>query len=427
MKKKEFINIVKKGSFIKSTLTLMSGSIIAQMMAVMISPALTRLYSEKEIGEYTLILTAVSMFGSVICLRYDMSIVPEEDESKVFVLIKLSFIIAAILSMLIGMGYALYCFCENNLEMNSGLVFFWVSILLFFTGAGQILIAHNNRYKEYKLITSVSIIREVGRDITLIVLGLLRFGTVGLLISQVISVFLGLNRQSASLRKKKIVWKNISNAEMKVAIKKYISQPLYSVPANFINSFSYSVLNLLVGNLFGMSELAYYSMSYRMLGVPLTLVGTNMSRVFFERASREYEQKKSFRKTLLFTTVLLAIVAIPMVIVLLVFAPRLFSIFFGSSWGKAGEYVRILAPMFGIRLVISALTPAMIIVRKQNLELIMQSLFLLVIGVVYILFKDSNDIGMFLTGISGAFSLVYLFYYVVILIYSKNKEDKSND
>ena len=50
-------------SFFRSIATLMSGTIIAQVISFAISPLMTRLYSEEQIGEYTLLLTAVTMFG----------------------------------------------------------------------------------------------------------------------------------------------------------------------------------------------------------------------------------------------------------------------------------------------------------------------------------------------------------------------------
>ena len=104
-----------KITFIRSSLTLMSGSVVAQIFAVCFSPVITRLYSEVEIGEYTLVLTAVSMFGSVICLRYDMAIVPENDERNVYSLIKLCTILSFIFSLFVSVGYSIYSEYKGNI------------------------------------------------------------------------------------------------------------------------------------------------------------------------------------------------------------------------------------------------------------------------------------------------------------------------
>lgn len=42
----------------------------------------------------------------------------------------------------------------------------------------------------------------------------------------------------------------------------------------------------------------------------------------------------------------------------------------------AGKYIAILAPMFGIRFITSAMSPAFVIINRQGLELILQMVFL---------------------------------------------------
>lgn len=419
---RKIMNFIKS-NFIRSTLMLMSGTVVAQIMAVCISPIMTRLYSEAEIGEYTLILTAASMFGAVICLRYDMSIVPENDEKIVLSLIKLSVYITTIFSLLVGVGYSLYCSFKDNMLMSSISIAVWVFLILFLTGLGNILVAYNNRSRDYKLISSVNIIRELGRDFTTVVFGICKLGTLGLLISQVVSVFLGLNRQAKSLREEAVVWKNIKYRDIMEAARKHKSQPLYSVPGIFVNNFSYSVINIFVSSLFGLKELAYYSMSFRMLGLPLALISTNMSRVYFEKASREYNEKGNFRVSFLMTTLILVIIAIPMVIFLMLFAPKLFGVFFGGDWEIAGLYVRILSPMFGVRLIVSALSPTMIIVNKQKLEFLIQSIFLIFVFAIYIVVKDKTSIFGFLRCISIIFTIIYIVYYFAMFINTKAKRE----
>lgn len=415
---------LKSNKFFKSTLTLMSGSIIAQILAICVSPIMTRLYTEKQIGEYTLILTAVSMFGTIICGRYDLSIVSEENDKKVFALIKLSLIITVALSVVIGAGYTVYYSSLEEATLGAIPAFLWVFVLLLFTGLGYIVAGYNNRHKEYKLLTSVNVIREAARDVSLIGLGFLKFGSTGLLISQTVSVFLGLNRQAKKLKE------NIKDvfactfSDMKTVAVEHKKQPLYSVPASFANSFSYSALNTFVTALFGLEMLAYYSMSFRMLGLPLALLSVNVSKVFFEKAAREYDRQKNFRKTFLQTSAILAAVAVPMVVFLMLFAPQLFEIFFGEKWFRAGEFVRYLAPMFGIRLVVSALTPTMTICKKQNWELCIQGLFMLFSIMIYFICKNRFEIETFLMLITILYSAVYIIFYLLMFKFTKEKEIK---
>lgn len=408
----------------KSTLTLVIGSIITQILAICISPVMTRIYSENQIGEYTIVLTAVSMFGSIICGRYDMSIVSEPDNRKVFSLIKLSFFVTLFLSFIIGLGYTIYCFSINEMSIGCVTTFFSVFLLLLFTGLGYILISYNNRNKEYKLMTSVQVIREVGRDVVLIVLGYLGAGTYGLLIAQGVSVLLGLHWQAKSLKKNINDVKKCKLREVREVAVEHKKQPLFSVPASFANNYSYSVLNLFVNNMYGLDMLGYYSMSFRMLGLPLSLISVNVSKVFFEKAARDYDKSGNFRKIFLSTAGILLIIAIPMVILLVLFAPQVFELFFGKGWSKAGEFVRCLAPMFGIRLVVSSLAPTMTICNKQNWELALQMLFFIASLFTYFICKGKHDIFFFLRLISLLYSLIYILYFAVLLKFTKTKENR---
>lgn len=424
-KENSFFN---KGLFTSIT-TLMSGSVLAQLITVLASPIMTRMYTEEQIGEYTLILTAISMFGTVICGRYDQTIVSETDESKAFALVRLCLLITAAASPVVGIGYTLYYNCSGSLSLSVWETFFWIGFLLLLTGIGNILNAYNNRCKQYKIMAATHVARSVGKEAALIGFGALKAGSFGLLFSHMLGLGLGLNSQSKSLRKNKDKLKKITIKEIFGVARRHKRQPLFSVPASFANSYSYSVLNIFVSNLFGNSVLAHYSMSFRILGLPLTLISTNVSRAFFEKAAREYDEKGNFKKTFLQTSLLLMAVAIPMVVLLMLLAPWAFEVFFGSGWGQAGVYVQYLAPMFGLRLIVSALSPTMTICNKQNIDLYMQVLFVGVVYAVYYLCNTDTSMELFLMGVSLGFSLCYVVYYLGMLkmSYSQKEGENSDD
>jgi len=64
-----------QSQYIKYIYQLAIGSFIAQGITVLVAPIMTRLYTPEEIGVYTLTLTIITMFGPVICGKYDQAIV----------------------------------------------------------------------------------------------------------------------------------------------------------------------------------------------------------------------------------------------------------------------------------------------------------------------------------------------------------------
>lgn len=117
-----------------------------------------------------------------------------------------------------------------------------------------------------------------------------------------------------------------------------------------------------------------------------------------------------------------------MVVILILFSPYIFEVIFGDGWQVSGIFVQILAPMFGIRLVVSTFTPALIIVGKQKIELIIQSAFIIISILSFIICRIYNyDIHIFLTIITVSYSIIYLILYVIIYRFSVNNKEDNYD
>ena len=167
--------------------------------------------------------------------------------------------------------------------------------------------------------TSVYVIRTTAQNLLMVMSGMLKTGVFGLISSQVLSQLLGIKKQGEELSEHKKELKKISKNDILNVAKKYKKQLLYSTPASFANSFSYSSINLFISSLFNNTILGYYSISYRVLGLPLNIISSNVSKVFFEDASNEYHKKGSFKHSLLRTTSFLGIISVIMVIGLVLF------------------------------------------------------------------------------------------------------------
>lgn len=415
-------NSEKNKSFFKPIIQLASGSLIAQIITIVVSPISTRLYSTEELGTYTLLLTSVAIFGPILSLRYDTSIVTSRNKEEEFNLVFGSLIIGFVFSVLVTIGYSIYL-NKNGILSEIGnslaiLLFFLLIINCFI----NILSAYNNKNKEYKTLSQVYVSRTFFQNFFLVIFGIFKLGSLGLLLSQIIGSLVGLKKQLSTIIKEKELFKLVTLKGIKKILKTERKQFLFSTPATLLNTSSYSILNFFITGLFGIQVFGYYSMAYRILGLPLTLISTNMSKVFFQQAADEYKESGSYNTILKKYSVITALVAIPMVIGLMLFSPIIFEIFFGEGWGVSGEYIRILAPMFGIRLVVSTVSMSLIISQKQQVEFILQSSFIFVSISAYMLCKIFNyDEFSFFTIISILYSLIYIVFYLVIYKISKQK------
>lgn len=406
---------MKNNTFFKNVFTLASGSIIAQIVTIICSPITTRLFTPEEIGIFTLITTAVTIFSPVISLRYEVSIVSETELENSLGLLQLSTIICTIFSAIITIGYAIYLRLFSATNYNLIIISLIIFILLFVTGIINILISFNNRMSEYTLITKLYIVRTGMQNAFMIIFGVLKTGFIGLMFSQIIGLLFGIKSQMSGLKNYKDLLKRVDKDKLKYVAKKHKRQVIWSTPATFLNGLSYSSMNYFIQFLFGDAVLGLYSISYRILGLPLSVVASNISKVYFERASKEYIDNGncivSFKKTILFST----IIAIPMGIIMYFAAPPVFKIIFGEAWYESGVFVSILTPMVMLRFIASSVNVSTIISNKQNIDLLMQIILLIssltVFGLAYI-FKLSINIYLQLTNVF--ISLIYIIYIFIL-------------
>ena len=69
-----------EGSFLNNVLTLLAGTILAQIITVSVSPILTRLYTPEDFGVFALYTSIASILVIFGTCRYELAIVlPEED------------------------------------------------------------------------------------------------------------------------------------------------------------------------------------------------------------------------------------------------------------------------------------------------------------------------------------------------------------
>ncbi|MFT5306040.1 MAG: lipopolysaccharide exporter, partial [Chitinophagales bacterium] len=69
------IEKIKKSSFLKNTLLLVSGTTIAQAIPMVISPILTRIYEPKSFGVLMIYVSYISILGVIATTRYEKAII----------------------------------------------------------------------------------------------------------------------------------------------------------------------------------------------------------------------------------------------------------------------------------------------------------------------------------------------------------------
>lgn len=410
-----------KNFYFKSILLLTSGSMLGQIIGFIGSMIMTRIYTTSEIGIMTTIVSISGIFAPVINARFDFALVKEQKEIYIFALVKMSIYIGVILSMLISLASYIY-FIGIEGFISPFLSIFFVFLILVIQAFSNVFKSYNNNIGDFKTMTSVIVMRRFAEEISMAIFGLMGWKAVGLLISRVIGQYFGMKREIVNIKKK---FKSIISVQWKYIVEAYKihkRQLYYSAPASLMNAGSYSLISLIVGKYFGLEILGIYAISFAVLGLPLSVISGNVSKVYFSEASKEYAIKGTFNESTNKTLIFLIIIAVLLFFVMYFLFPILVPIIYGEKYKMAGFMIRILAPMFAVRFVSSAINTGLVVCNKQNFELIIQIMFMLSVALLAFLCNYRLlSISTFLLGVSLTYSIVYLVNLVSIFYFSKVK------
>lgn len=411
---------VKNNTFLKNIVTLSLGTIFAQLILFFTSPIITRIYTAEQFGAYTLVVTLVSMFTPVVNAKYDMGIVVADDDKEASALTVGSLGIQLSVIALVGTGLAVVLAMGVTSFSAIGLWCFMALPLLWFNGIINILSSYNNRHKQFKIIASVTFMRSLIQAAGQIIFGMLKMGMAGLLLAQLLSTLMGIARQAKYAFANIKDFLKVTRSDVISALKKYKNQALFSTPASLINAFSYSVLNIFIGNLYGLAEVGYYYISYRLLGMPIQLISMNVAKVYLSRATEERKRTGKFVHAFRKTLILLTTASIPMFFLVAVLSPKVIGVLFGPGWEKAGYYISLLTPMFASKFIVTSLTVSFVVAGKQKYDIFLQIGFFIESVAAYILALSFDwSITTFLLTISILYSVNYLA--VLYLVYKSSK------
>lgn len=412
-----------KNIYFKSILLLTSGSMLGQIIGFLGSMFMTRLYSTSDIGIMTTIISVSGIFASVINGRFDFAIVKEQNRERVLALVKFSILFGVLASLLISIfSFPYFANIEGFISPLWSIIF--VFLILVIQAFSNVFKSYNNNVGDYRTMTSVIVMRRLAEESSMIVFGICGGKVFGLLISRVIGQYFGMRREIRNIKKytKEIIevrWKEIKNV-----YRIHKRQLSYSAPAALMNAGSYSLINLIIGKFFGLDLLGIYAISFAVLGLPLSVISGNVSKVYFGEASKEYASSGTFSKSTIMTLKYLLVFSLFLFFIMFYVFPILVPIIYGQKYDNAGYMIRILSPMFAIRFVSSALNTGLVVSNKQNFELIIQMFFIISV-LVLLMFCIGNmmSIRTFLLGVSVSYSIIYLINLIAIYFFSR-KENK---
>ncbi|NNT94901.1 lipopolysaccharide biosynthesis protein [Stutzerimonas nitrititolerans] len=408
--------ILPKSEFSKNVITLMTGTTVAQAIPITITPILTRMYSPEDFGVLALFVAITAILGSIANGRYELAIMLPDSDDDAINIAAMGMLIASILALLLFIP-AVFLNDYISAKLENSFIGFWlyfVPSVVWLLGLYNVLNYLNNRKQCYKDMAKATVYKSVAQAAVQLSVGAVKATASGLISGQIASN-LAANFRLVVNVKRQYQLSKVSWVEMKRLGRRYIGFPKYSMWATLSNTLSYQLLNMLITVFYSVGTLGFYSLAQRILGMPSSLIGESIGRVYFKQATIEKNNTGKAVKIFNSTTKKLVLFSFLIFLPLYFILPSVFEIAFGQQWRVAGVYSQLILPVFIFRFISAALSTTNSVFEKQGLSLAWQ-IGLLVLSLFTLSVCGYYQLGfeMFLRAYTVVISLHYILLYCIL-------------
>lgn len=420
-------NRIFKSDFLKNISILLSGTVIAQIITFSLSPLLTRLYTPEDFGILALFMSISAIFGVIATGRFELAIVlPKEDKdaNNILVLSVILTTFTALFSLiLLSIFNAPITDFSNNPAISKWLYFVFFSVL--FTGLYQAFNNFSIRNKTFKTNAFGRIFQAFSMTGIQLILGFISFGSAGLIIGTIVGqLFAALILSWKWIANYSSIKPYISKSLIKYNFKRYNNFLKINTPHALIDTIQDSGIIFVITIFFSQVVLGSYAFAFRILKVPVSMLGSAMYQVFYQKASEAYNNGQDIRPLLLKIYRNLFIIGFPVFLILTFTTPTLFKFIFGEKWILSGEIAQILCPWLFFNFLASPVSCITLVLNKQKeaMYITLVDIFLrtisLIIGGIY----DDYKLSFIL--MSTSCSILLIFALIWFYRIAKNKIPK---
>jgi O-antigen/teichoic acid export membrane protein len=409
-------------NFSRDVLKLVSGTTFAQVLTILASPVLTRFFSPEAFGILAIFTAITKVIGTVSGLRYEFAIMlPDEERDAVNLLALCTAIVTGVSLVALPVFILFEPAIVRALNAPGLAGHLWlVSPMIFVSGFFLALNYWNSRTRRYGRLSVARVLSSVAITGGQLAAGAAGIATGGALIStSVIGQGVGTGVLGLQiLRDDRRRFRNhVTLERMRAVLVRYKRFPLYDSWSALLNISSWQLPSFLLPIFFSPVQVGYYSLAYRLIVLPMDIVGSAIQQVFYQRASNAERDGDLGGLTESVFTILLRIGLFPMLTLALI-GEELFSVVFGAQWAEAGLYTQLLAVWAVVWFISSPLSTIYMVKEKQGFGLwinaanfVTRFAALMVGGLL-----GSARIAILLFGVSGI--AVYGFLCVRLLMFS---------
>jgi lipopolysaccharide exporter len=368
-----------RGDFARHVAALGSGTALGQLVVVVVTPLLTRLYSPEDMGLFGMFASFLAIASVAVTLRLDFAIATTANPETALRLLVLCLAVCPVVSL--AMGGVLYGLIRTDI-FAYGMLPLWtvpVSVVaLVATGAFVALRYWHVSRRDFAVVGRALVMQGVARAGASVLFGLAAAGWVGLAAGEVVGRVLGIGslwREAGGGLGRAI--RESRYAALREELGRARRFPLVVLPSSLVDAFAAALPVPIIAWLFGAAEAGQFALVWRVAALPGGLVGASVGDVFHAHATAaRAEGPAQVRRLLLGTMrtlgVLAAVVYLPACLV----APWAFGWIFGEPWRVSGEMMLLMAPLWMAAMVVSPVSRLPLVLGRPGLKFVFDACFL---------------------------------------------------
>ena len=415
---------IKTSEIFKNTSILVGGTIIAQLIPILLQVILRRLYAPEIFGAYSVFLSLFSIGVFFFTLRYELSVINPKDDYEAQNILGVIFFISIIVFFILEV--ILFLWNEKIVDIFNfpkdyswWLYFLPLSLLFYawFLGIQYWLV----RKKNFKGISVNKISRRLVEGVVQLMFGSLNksFGLlIGFLGGVIANFVVGIKQSVGS----GFSIRNLSIQKIRFVAGKYKEYPIFNAIPAFLNTAGLMLPIIFMNKFYGVEVTGYFDLTRQVLAVPIALLSVALSQVYLQRFSERYNKRESIKKDLMMLWLFLGVISFVSFIIIFFAGEMLFAVIFGQKWSVSGYYAEILIFKYVLIFMVSPVSNVLISLNKVKIISLWQIFYFFVI--FSLKFFSHYSFEMFLI-VYVVLELIAYLVYLALIIYNVRKYEKS--
>jgi O-antigen/teichoic acid export membrane protein len=363
-----FLKSVTASSFVRSSMALMSGTVLSQGILFLVAPLLSRIFSVADFGNLANYNAWVSFLALLASLRYEHAIIVAKDRAATARAVALTAVLCVVSTVVYAFGAALFYYLAPSnkylLALDGVVALIPPGILCI--ALSSVFIQLTVRTGRFRRLATVMVLQAVLTVTIQISLGLLHIDN-GLVIGTIAgAVFTGIVLAWLLLRDGELtgVLSVVSPRALKSTAQEFVAFPRYTLTADALNVLVQQFTPVFVLALFNPAAAGLYAFAIRIARIPLIVISTAVGNVVRKEGAEHLSRRGNLRGLYLPIVRWLFLLGTVPFLAMLFLGRQIFIVVFGAQWAEAGRIVQILSP--GLLLEFIALPLSVLFLLTHN-------------------------------------------------------------